>query len=99
MDPGALKAALQFYLAGNGRDLDLATVGRNRLAQNRLMREFCDRAAIPFVDTTGALMARVESGENVYFPDESHLNEAGHAIVAETLAAFLGGLGPALARR
>jgi lysophospholipase L1-like esterase len=90
MDPGALKAALRFYLADNGRDLDLAAMGRNRLAQNRLMVEFCDRAAIPFVDTTGALMARVEAGENVYFPDESHLNEAGHAIVAETLAAFLG---------
>ena len=33
--------------------------------------------------------ARVQSGENVYFPDESHLNEAGEAVLADTLAAFL----------
>jgi hypothetical protein len=32
----------------------------------------------------------VRSGENVYFPDESHLNETGHAVVADALAAFLG---------
>jgi len=25
----------------------------------------------------------------VYFPDESHLNETGHAIVAAALASFL----------
>jgi hypothetical protein len=31
----------------------------------------------------------VRAGENVYFPDESHLNEAGHRVVAETLAKFL----------
>ena len=43
----------------------------------------------PFVDTTEALKARVEAGENVHSPDESHLNELGEAAVAETLAAFL----------
>jgi lysophospholipase L1-like esterase len=42
------------------------------------------------LDTTDALQARVWSGENVYFPDESHLNETGHAVVADALAAFLG---------
>jgi lysophospholipase L1-like esterase len=87
--PNALGRALRFYLDGNGRDLDLDAMRRNRLAQNHLMREFCERAHIPFVDTTDALSARVESGENVYFPDESHLNETGQAIVAETLATFL----------
>jgi hypothetical protein len=89
MAPDALRAALRFYLDGNRRDLDLDAMRRNRLAQNDLMRGFCEAAKIPFVDTTAALGARVESGENVYFPDESHLNETGQAIVADTLAAFL----------
>jgi hypothetical protein len=31
----------------------------------------------------------VESGENVYFPDDSHLNESGLDIVAGALAGFL----------
>jgi hypothetical protein len=64
---------------------------RNRFAQNRLMRELCESARIPFLDTTDVLSARVESGENVYFPDESHLNATGQAIVADTLAEFLRG--------
>ena len=62
---------------------------RNREAQNRLMRRFCDERGIPLLDTTDALTARFRSGENVYFPDESHLNEHGHAVVAGALADFL----------
>jgi lysophospholipase L1-like esterase len=82
-------AALHFYLDGNGRPIDIDAMRRNRLAQNRMMRELCERLQIPFLDTTAALQARLESGENVYFPDESHLNETGEAVVADTLAAFL----------
>ena len=82
-------AALHFYLDGNQRRIDIAAMRRNRLAQNRMMRDLCERLQIPFLDTTAALQARLESGENVYFPDESHLNETGEAVVAETLAAFL----------
>jgi lysophospholipase L1-like esterase len=62
----------------------------NRLAQNELMQRFCAEAGIPFLDITPTLSERVEStGDNVYFPDESHLNEAGEALVAEQLAQFL----------
>jgi lysophospholipase L1-like esterase len=65
----------------------------NRLAQNELMQRFCAEAGIPFLDLTPIFSERVEStGENVYFPDESHLNEAGEALVAERLAAFLADL-------
>ena len=39
----ALRAALRFYLDGNGRTLDLDAMRRNRFAQNTLMREFCAR--------------------------------------------------------
>ena len=84
-----LSHALQFYLPDNPGTPDAAQMLRNRLAQNRLMRRFCDERGIPFVDTTAALTARFASGENVYFPDESHLNERGHAVVAEALAAYL----------
>ena len=53
------------------------------------MRRFCEESSIPFLDVTDILQAQVESGKNVYFPDESHLNEAGQTIVADALAAFL----------
>ena len=49
----------------------------------------CESAAIPFLDTTAVLERRVESGENVYFPDESHFNELGQRLVANALAEFL----------
>jgi lysophospholipase L1-like esterase len=85
----SLRSALQFYLNGNQRPVDLDAMRRNRLAQNRLLRRLCEEADIPFVDTTDVLEAHVDAGENVYFPDDSHLNEVGEALVAETLAAFL----------
>ena len=87
----SLQSAFQFSLGANPKAFDVDAMFRNRLAQNALMRRFCDGEGIPFLDLTDALQARVEGGENMYFPDESHLNEAGHAVVADSLAAFLRG--------
>jgi len=87
--PEALRDALSFYLDTYQRPIDLEVLHRNRLAQNDLMRGFCEAEQIPFLDTTPMLEARLRTGENVYFPDESHLNEAGEALVAESLAGFL----------
>ena len=84
-----LSRELQFYLPDNPGPPDVALMLRNRLAQNTLMRRFCEEHGISFLDTTGALTARFASGDNVYFPDESHLNELGHAVVAGALAAHL----------
>ena len=84
-----LRSAFRFYLDAYGRDVDVDRLHANRLAQTTLMQRFCAKAGIAFLDTTPALMARVSAGENVYFPDESHLNEAGEAILADTLAAYL----------
>ena len=84
-----LLAALSFYLDIYERPVDLDLLHRNRFAQNNLIRRLCEAEHIPFLDTTPVLEARLQTGENVYFPDESHLNEAGEALVAETLAAFL----------
>jgi hypothetical protein len=84
-----LARACQFYLPDSPHTPDVGAMLRNRLAQNTLMQRFCAERGIPFLDTTGLLEARFTSGENVYFPDESHLNEAGHAVVADALLAFL----------
>ena len=84
-----LAADLQMALHGPPEQPDVDAMSRNRLALNALMRRFCETTHIPFVDTTGALQARVDAGDNVYFPDDSHLNEAGEAIVAAELARFL----------
>jgi lysophospholipase L1-like esterase len=89
LTPGELHRALTFYLEDNGRSIDAAAMGRNRLVQNMMLRDLCETAGIRFLDTTPALERRVESGDNVYFPDDSHFNELGHALVAETLAGFL----------
>jgi lysophospholipase L1-like esterase len=81
-----LREAVAFYLEGGGRPIDIETMSRNRLAQNAMMRNLCESAGIPFLDTTPALQRRVEMGDNVYFPDDSHLNELGQYLVAEALA-------------
>jgi lysophospholipase L1-like esterase len=87
--PAALRAALAFSLDRFERPVDLDLLHRNRLAQNTMVRQLCEAERIPFLDTTAALEARVQAGQDMYFPDESHLNEAGEAQVAETLAAFV----------
>lgn len=84
-----LANAFQFSLGRTVTADDVDAMARNRLAQNMLLRRFCREAGIPFLDVTDALRQRVEAGENMYFPDDSHLNEAGSAVVAEQLAAFL----------
>jgi lysophospholipase L1-like esterase len=84
-----LAAAFRFYLERFGSTIDVDRMLANRLAQNQLMKQLCAEAGIPFLDTTPTLTARAASGENVYFPDESHLNELGEALIADTLAAFL----------
>jgi hypothetical protein len=84
-----LAAAFRAYLPGVPPPPPVETMAANRLAQNAMMRRLCDELAIPLLDLTSALQARFEQGENVYFPDDSHINEAGHAVVAQALAAFL----------
>ena len=84
-----IAAAFRFYLESFGGTVDVERMLANRLAQNQLMSRLCAEAGIAFLDTTPVLAARVAAGENVYFPDESHLNEAGEVLIAETLAAFL----------
>jgi SGNH hydrolase-like domain, acetyltransferase AlgX len=85
----ALRSSIGFYLESYGRDVDVRRLSANRLAQNHMMRRFCEQAGIPFVDSTPALESHVQSGQNVYFPDESHLNEVGEAVLADTIAALL----------
>jgi hypothetical protein len=65
--------------------LDLGALLDNRLALNGLMRDFCAQEGIEFLDLTEALQARVASGQNVYFPDDSHWNAAGHETASEAL--------------
>jgi lysophospholipase L1-like esterase len=89
MTSNDLHAALRFYLSDYGRPIDPDVLRRNRLAQNAMMRDLCVSNGIPFLDATPALQQRVESGENVYFTDDSHLNERGLAIVGDTIANFL----------
>ena len=67
----------------------LEVVVRNRLALNQLMRTFCAAEGIPFLDLTPELQAAVEGGRNVYFPDDSHWNAAGHERGAVALAGFM----------
>ena len=89
LTPDEMHAALHFHLKDNGRPIDAGVLRQNRLAQNAMMRDLCESNGIGFLDTTPALQQRVESGENVYFPDDSHLNETGLAVVADALARFL----------
>jgi hypothetical protein len=53
------------------------------------MRGSCEEANIPLIDPTAALQSEVESGRNMYFPDDAHWNADGQELAAETVADFL----------
>jgi len=62
---------------------------RNRLALNELMRDFCAKEGIAFLDLTDVLQAKVGAGYNMYFPDDSHWNAAGQETAANAIADFM----------
>ncbi len=82
-----LQAALGFCLGKPAPALEV--VMQNRLALNDLMREFCTEEGITFLDLTAELQARLRAGQNVYFPDDSHWNAAGHETAATALSRLL----------
>ncbi len=49
----------------------------------------CLGRSIPLVDLTADLQQAAESGELVYFFDDTHLNARGHEVAAESIATYL----------
>jgi len=84
-----LTDALEFYLHDLGGRPDIDRLSTNRLALNRLMQQFCLDERIPFIDATATLQRRLEAGEEVFFPDDSHLSAVGEALIADALLEFL----------
>jgi lysophospholipase L1-like esterase len=94
-----LGSALRSSL-GNPQAPGLEVLMQNRLALNDLMREFCAEEGIAFLDLTAELQSTLRTGRNVYFPDDSHWNAAGHEAAARALSRLLRaqGLGARQAR-
>lgn len=58
--------------------------------QEETLREWCAAREIPFVSTTAALREAIARGIPAYFTYDPHWTEAGHAVVAERVAAAIG---------
>lgn len=91
--PAQREAALRAVLKDDGPAPEYATLMAHRLALNGVMRELCAAEGIPFLDLTPSLAARVAAGTNLYFPDDSHWNAAGHEAAAVELAGWLAARG------
>jgi hypothetical protein len=87
--PGELRQAVGLCLREQPYAPSLELLLRNRLALNQLMRDFCATEGVAFLDLTAELQSRAQSGHNVYFPDDSHWNAAGHETAAAALAGFV----------
>jgi lysophospholipase L1-like esterase len=87
--PAELRKALAFSLPDDPWGVDVRRLARNRLVQNELMATFCRKEGIPFLDLTPELARVAATGQNVYFPDDSHWNARGHQVAADRLARFL----------
>ena len=84
-----LQRAFRFCLRDQPYAPDLEAIVGNRLALNDLMRDFCAREGLAFLDLTAELQSTLGAGRNVYSPDDSHWNAAGHETAAVTLAGFM----------
>jgi SGNH hydrolase-like domain, acetyltransferase AlgX len=84
-----LEEAFRFYFRQDPTDFNLKEMADNRLAQNELMRRFCDQEHILLIDPTEALQRQIESGRNMYFPTDAHWNASGHELAAGMVADFL----------
>lgn len=87
--PGKVQEAIDFYCRYNNMPLRAEDVRAHRLDGNELLRDFCAENKIPMVDLTPALQGEVDAGREVFFPDDTHWNEAGHEIAAREVAKFL----------
>jgi hypothetical protein len=85
----ALRSSFSFYLEAYGRDVDVKRLSANRLAQNHLMRRFCEQAGIRSSTRRRRSSVSSSPARTRTSPDESHLNEAGEAVLADTIAALL----------
>jgi len=54
--------------------------------QQRALGKAARDLGIPFVDTTDAVIAEEAQGRRLYFDFDTHMNEAGYALVAKMLA-------------
>jgi lysophospholipase L1-like esterase len=84
-----LRPALRLCLGDQPQPPGLEVAMRNRLALNDLMRQFCAEEGITFLDLTAELQSTLRAGHNVYFPDDSHWNAAGHETAAAAVARLL----------
>src|SRR4029453_14071052 len=84
-----LSSALRSCLGDPAQVPGLGGLMQNRLALNDLMREFCAQEGIPFLDLTKVLQSTLRTGRNVYFPDDSHWNAAGHETAPGALSRLL----------
>lgn len=87
--PEELEAVARYYAETLGTPVQTDQIALHRVAQNELLRDFCAREGIPMLDLTPALQRELEAGREVYFPDDTHWNAAGHEIAARELAQFL----------
>lgn len=58
-----------------------------------LMSEWSKSNRVPFLDLTPALRERAAAGQLVYFTDDGHWNQKGHAVAADAIANFITGQG------
>jgi len=75
------------------RHLTEADLGVDKLAQlsqgRSQMTRFCDEQGLPCLDVTTALQETALSGENVFWPDDLHLNVLGNQVIANSVWEFL----------
>ena len=62
-------------------------------ARESVVRQWCRREGVPYIDTTPSLRRHISAGRQVYYTYNQHWTPIGHDVVAETVSLFLLGIG------
>lgn len=70
-------------------DAFFASLMQNITARDEVVGEWCKRESIPYLSVTRSLRTAALAGTQVYYTYDQHWTPDGHAVVSDTVAAFL----------
>ncbi len=91
MEPEALQQYFDLATASRAPSIKLSAFKKNAENVSTLLSELCREREhpIPYLDLHPAFLEAARNGRHPYIEDDTHFNETGERVVAETIAGFL----------
>ena len=91
LEPKKVRSFLKLHYKKDLPEADtfFASLMQNITARDEVVGEWCKRESIPYLSVTRSLRTAALAGTQVYYTYDQHWTPDGHAVVSDTVAAFL----------